>query len=83
MVNELDIDPADNEWSSNLALLYDNCIYLWEKPEDFEAVRPLLDAGTVRINAEDWPQYLEKQLMPLARLYRVDFDKTLVAWAWR
>jgi non-specific serine/threonine protein kinase len=78
VVNELDIDPSDNEWSSTLALLYDNCIYLWERAEDFEAVRPLLDSGTVYVNAEDWPEYLQKQVMPLARQYRVDFDKTLV-----
>ncbi len=78
MVNELDIDPADNEWASDLVILYDNCLYLWDKVEDFEAVRHLLEEGKTILEPEDWPGFLQKQVMPLARQYKVDFEKSMV-----
>ena len=77
-VNELDIDPADNEWASMLIFLYDNCLYLWDKTEDFEAIRDLLEAGKRTVEEADWPGFLQKQLMPLTRQYTVEFDKSLV-----
>ena len=43
MVNELDIDLQDNEWESDLAILYDSCVYLWDKVEDYEAVHEFLE----------------------------------------
>jgi non-specific serine/threonine protein kinase len=78
MVNELDIDPADNEWSPQLAFLYNHCLYLWDKSEDYESVRELLEQSPVQIDEESWPAFLNKKIMPLARQYRVDFDKSIV-----
>ena len=78
MVNELDIDLQDNEWDSDLAILYDNCIYLWDKVEDYEAVHEFLEKKSIVIDQEDWQAYLQKTLLPLTRKYKVEFDKSLV-----
>ena len=78
MVNELDIDLQDNEWDSDLAILYDNCVYLWDKVEDYEAVHEFLEKKSIVIDQEDWQTYLQKTLLPLTRKYKVEFDKSLV-----
>jgi superfamily II DNA or RNA helicase len=77
-VNELDIELSDNEWRSDLLLLYNNYLYPWDKAEDYEVIGSFLKEGKVVISKDDWPQYLNKTLLPLARQYAVEFDKSLI-----
>jgi superfamily II DNA or RNA helicase len=77
-VNELDIDFADNEWQSSLVFLYNNRMYLWEKPEDIETIADFLPSGKTKIKKSEWQEYLNKKLLPLARHYKVQFDKELI-----
>ncbi len=77
-VNELDIELSDNEWNSNLLLLYNNQMYLWAKTEDYEAIEVFLKGGKMVVNKDEWPQYLNKTLLPLTRQYLVEFDKSLI-----
>jgi non-specific serine/threonine protein kinase len=77
-VNELDIDLKENEWSSDLMVLYDNRIYLWDKVDDYESVREFLHGKTVSMANNEWHDYLRKTLLPLTRRHRVEFDPELV-----
>jgi non-specific serine/threonine protein kinase len=77
-VNELDIDLADNEWDSDIVVLYNNCLYLWEKEEDYEAIREFFSGSKKEIDAEEWSEFLNKKLIPLARNYRFEFDKEII-----
>jgi non-specific serine/threonine protein kinase len=76
-VNELDIDLADNEWASDLVVLYDNCLYLWEKEDDYEAVLDFTQQQKT-VSRQEWPDFLLKKLIPLSRRYRFEFDKSIV-----
>jgi superfamily II DNA or RNA helicase len=77
-VNELDIDLTDNEWSSEFVLLYNNQLYIWNKTEDYEVIEDFLKQGKINVSKADWPQYLLKTLLPLARQYKVEFDRSLI-----
>jgi non-specific serine/threonine protein kinase len=77
-VNELDIDLKENEWGSSLLVLYDDHLYLWDKAEDYESVRTLIQEGCLTIDPEDWPIFLEKTLLPLTRKHKTAFDPSLI-----
>jgi hypothetical protein len=66
----------ENEWDSILLFLKDGHLYHWQKPEDII----LADYyGKPRVmNATQWPEFAEKQLMALTRDYPVKFDKKLI-----
>jgi non-specific serine/threonine protein kinase len=68
----------ENEAETPLLFLYNHQLYLWDKKESLDAVEPFLPLGIKTINVEDWPQTLSKQIMPLTKEYKVEFDRNLV-----
>lgn len=67
-----------NEWSSPLGFVQNSLLYGWEKPGDILLADRLMRDGSIRIPDADWPHYLETELLPLSRLYPVDFDPELL-----
>jgi non-specific serine/threonine protein kinase len=68
----------DNEAASPLVFLYNHQLYLWQSPEAVEVAERFLPDGTLSIPGNRWEDQLAKEVMPLAREYKVDFDRTLI-----
>ncbi|MFZ9387805.1 MAG: SNF2-related protein [Chitinophagaceae bacterium] len=74
----LDFDLGDNESPSPLFFLYNQQAYLWKSNEVCQLTEQFLPAGKMSVKAGEWAEKLSAFLMPLARDYKVDFDKSLV-----
>ena len=69
----------DNELNTPLLFMYNHQLYLWQSHEATETAEKFLPKGFLKIKKDDWPQTLSKTVMPLAREYKVDFDRSLVS----
>lgn len=77
-VNGAEVPLQENEWNSYLLFKYADTLYNWSKQEDvLEADRFALNKTQV-VEMEDWPDYLQKHLIPLTREYKVQFAENLV-----
>ncbi|HET9055600.1 MAG TPA: SNF2-related protein [Chitinophagaceae bacterium] len=72
------INITDNEWQSPLIFLYNNTLYLWEKIEDVLYVEKFLQKGNIIISENEWVSQLQNFILPLAKEYKVEFDKLLI-----
>ena len=77
-IQEWDIEISANEWTSTLICLFNNNLYCWNTPEDLEAVTGFLPERNRKIKMSEWPSQLEKTILPFARKYAVDFDRSLL-----
>jgi non-specific serine/threonine protein kinase len=77
-IRELDIELKDNEWSDHLLLLYGDTLYQWDKPEDYDSIRPFLCGSDLKIPASEWGAYLKDSLLPLSQRHKVEFDESMV-----
>jgi hypothetical protein len=77
-VRELDIVLNDNEWSSHMLLLYGDTMYLWDRMEDYESIRPFLCGEEIKVPASDWRDHLKSVLLPLSQRYKVEFEESMV-----
>lgn len=74
---ELNIDLTDNEWQSDFVLLHNNALFLWNDPEEYDTLHPLIAKRSTTIKLAEWQEYLRSTLLPLARKHRFDFDPSL------
>ena len=71
--------PFDkNECNSGLIFLYENTLYTWQKTEDIEQAQKFAIDGNIKLNKENWPDAIQKIILPLTKEYAVEFDKSLV-----
>ncbi|MFL5774441.1 MAG: SNF2-related protein, partial [Flavisolibacter sp.] len=70
---------TENELPSSLLFLYNHQLYIWENMEAIETAEKFLPDGVMKIKKDEWSQSLSKLVMPLAREYKVDFDRSLVS----
>lgn len=78
MVREWDTPYASNEWSSPLLGLFNKQLYCWHSLEELEAFIEFIPERNQKITIDAWPQFLEKQVLPFARKYKVEFDPSLL-----
>ncbi|HEU4469510.1 MAG TPA: DEAD/DEAH box helicase [Flavisolibacter sp.] len=69
----------ENEVGSPLVFLYNHQLYGWQSTEAIETAEQFLPDGLMTIKGSDWAQTLSKQVMPLTKEYKVEFDKSLVS----
>jgi non-specific serine/threonine protein kinase len=69
---------TDNEAPSPLFFLYNHEIFFWQSIEAASVVQPFLPSGIMKVKEAVWPLTLEKMVMPLAKSYKVDFDRSLI-----
>lgn len=74
----LDHELADNESPSPLLFLFNHQAYLWKNTEVIEVVDKFLPKGKMEISADEWIKRLHQFILPLAKEYKIDFDKSLV-----
>jgi hypothetical protein len=71
------IDLTQNKCNSQVILFLNNCLYLWNKPEDI-AVISKFSEGKLTIPKGDWPEQLRSFVIPLQKEYHVEFDHDLI-----
>ena len=76
--NGPDVDVMDNEWRSSLVFMHNNTLFLWQRQEDVAEVEKIMTKGKITVSKSEWPNYLQKQLVPLTREYKVQFDESLI-----
>ena len=68
----------DNEIASPLLFLYNHQLYLWQQAEAVSIVERFSAKGLLAISEKAWPDTLRKEVLPWAKEYKVDFDRSLV-----
>lgn len=69
---------SKNSCGSNLVFLHDDIIYLWQKPEDVLQAGKFRKNGNIKMSKDNWSEKMQQVILPLARDYQVEFDKSLV-----
>ncbi len=67
-----------NECPNSLLFIYEDMLYLWQKPEDVLQVERFTRKGNLRLNKENWEKSMQQIILPLTREYQVEFDKSLI-----
>ena len=71
------IDLTQNKCNSQVILFLNNCLYLWNKPEDIAILSKFTD-GRMIISKSDWPDQLRNFVIPLQKEYHVEFENELI-----
>jgi SNF2 family DNA or RNA helicase len=71
------IDLTQNKCNSQVILFLNNCLYLWDKPEDIAIISKFTD-GRMIISRSDWPEQLRNFVIPLQKEYHVEFENDLI-----
>lgn len=69
----------ENECESSLLFLHDDILYLWQKPEDVMQAEKFLKEGNVQLSKDNWAEKMQRVILPLAKEYHVEFDKSLIS----
>ncbi|MHB1920661.1 MAG: DEAD/DEAH box helicase [Chitinophagaceae bacterium] len=77
-LDDKSLNVAENEWKSPLLFLHAEKLWLFAGVEDAMHIETFMQEGSLRIAADQWPDYLETYLLPLTKKYRVDFDPSLL-----
>jgi non-specific serine/threonine protein kinase len=62
----------------SIIFLYNNQLHLWKHHDVVEKIDKFHPEGKITVTTEDWAKTLNQFLLPLAREYKVDFDKSIV-----
>ena len=71
------IDLTQNKCNSQVILFLNNCLYLWNKPEDI-AILSKFNEGRMVIPKGQWPDQLRNLVIPLQKEYHVEFENDLI-----
>ena len=77
-VNGTEAGLEENEWPGNMLFKYADTFYNWNRQEDIAEVERFSGKPAITIPLEDWPGYLQKEIIPLTKEYKVKFDNALV-----
>ena len=74
----LSLELSENETTSPLFFLYNHQLYLWKNRESVEVASKFMPQGKMEIETGDWAELLPHLVLPLAKEYKVEFDKNLL-----
>ncbi len=72
------VSVDENDSGSSLLIIEANTAYLWKNSEDVLEVEKFTRNGALKLNKGSWANHMQQTILPLARNYHVEFDKTLV-----
>lgn len=72
------VPVEENQSGSPLLFLSDGVFYLWEKAEDAVRAESFIRNGNIRYSRDQWQQKIRDTVMPLAKDYKVIYDKSLM-----
>ena len=74
----MEYDLGSNESTGPLFFLYNQQIHLWKNNDVIHLVEKFLPGGTMIVPSEEWNKILYQFIVPLAKEYKVDFDRSLI-----
>lgn len=74
----LSLDLSENETNTPLFFLYNHQVFLWKNRDAVDAACKFLPSGKLQISIPDWGNTMQQFVLPLAKEFRVDFDKTIL-----
>ncbi|MEO8406753.1 MAG: SNF2 helicase associated domain-containing protein, partial [Chitinophagaceae bacterium] len=74
----MEYDLSENESDSPLFFLYNNQLHLWKSNEVIHLADKFIPTGKMVVAENEWSSTLSQFILPLAKEYKVDFDKTMV-----
>ncbi|HRP55117.1 SNF2-related protein [Agriterribacter sp.] len=77
-VNGTEVPLQENEWNSHMIFKYADTFYNWSRQEDIMEIEKFFQKENLLVDAEDWPGYLKKAIIPLTKDYKVRFAESLV-----
>ncbi len=77
-LGSMEYDLGENESNSPLFFLYNQQLHLWKSNDAIHLTEKFLPSGKMPVDADEWSKTLNGFLLPLAKEYKVDFDKSLV-----
>ncbi len=72
------LNLQDNESPSPLFYLYNHQLFAWKDQPAVEAAEKFLPTGIKKYAADEWPAVLQQQILPLAKDYKINFDRSLL-----
>jgi superfamily II DNA or RNA helicase len=78
LIQEWDASLSSNEWPSVVLGLFNGQLYNWNTLEDLESITEFIPERNRKIANPAWPSFLENQVLPFARKYKVDFDPAMM-----
>ena len=78
-INGAELKLTDNQLGSNLLFYHNDHMYCWRNEEDVNRVETFMPKGNITIAKSLWPVQLRQLVMPLAKLYHVEFDASLIS----
>jgi superfamily II DNA or RNA helicase len=68
----------ENECDNPYIFLHNNELMLWSKQEDIEYAEAYIDGSVAAISNKEWEKQLHDKLVPLSRVYKVDFTGGII-----
>jgi non-specific serine/threonine protein kinase len=68
----------DNESPCPILFLFNHQLHLWKSYDVVEQIDKFHPSGSITVPADAWANSLSQDLIPLAREYKVEFDKSIV-----
>jgi SNF2 family DNA or RNA helicase len=65
---------SENESECHLFFMFDDVLYLWQKPEDCLLIEQFKKNGKLVFSEKEWPQKLQEFVLPLAQEYSIEFE---------
>jgi superfamily II DNA or RNA helicase len=72
------LDLSDNEAATSFFYLYNHQLFPWEDQASVETIETFLPAGSRKEDFSEWTTILQNQVLPLAREYKINFDRNLL-----
>jgi non-specific serine/threonine protein kinase len=72
------LDLKDNEAGTPLFYIYNHQLFVWKDQQTSEVAESFFPGGSKKTPFSDWSDVLQKQVLPLTKEYKVNFDKSLL-----
>ncbi|MGB8191958.1 MAG: SNF2-related protein [Chitinophagaceae bacterium] len=78
LIQGVQVEVSENKLSGTLLFFYNGSLYQWENENDVLLAQKFFPEGSIRFNAEEWPQQLQQFVLPLTKDYQVRFEKNFI-----
>jgi non-specific serine/threonine protein kinase len=72
------LELKDNEAGTPLFYLYNHQLFVWKDQQASDIAENFFPGGSKKTSFSDWSNVLQKEVLPLTKEYKVNFDKSLL-----
>ncbi len=72
------LELKDNEAGTPLFYLYNHQLFVWKDQQASDIAENFFPGGSKKTSFSDWSNVLQKEVLPLTKEYKVNFDKLLL-----